>query len=113
MNLPEVSDLSSKSSEPKETQHVETKPDAVPIPINPVVEQLPETASQPAPEPANDNQIKISESAVYKKFFKMLKFGIQLLAVQQKMSSEGLDCKLLDNPDLLIDKTPEDYEEEQ
>lgn len=100
--------MSSKSSEPKESQPVETKPEAVPIPIAPEIEQKLEAA-----EAVNDNQIKISESAVYRKFFKMLKFGIQLLAVQQKMSSEGLDCKLLDNPDLIVVKTPEDYEEEQ
>jgi Subunit CCDC53 of WASH complex len=42
----------------------------------------------------------------------MLKVGIPPAAVKQKMSSEGLDADFLDNPDLLIEKSPEDYEEQ-
>lgn len=66
----------------------------------------------PEPVEVNDNLIKICDSALYRKFFKMLKFGIPVAAVKQKMSSEELDSNLLDNPDLIIDKTPEDYEEQ-
>lgn len=42
----------------------------------------------------------------------MQKVGIPVPAVKQKMSSEGLDSSLLDNPELMIDKTPEDNEEQ-
>lgn len=43
----------------------------------------------------------------------MLKFGINLLAVKQKMSSEGFDSDLLDNGELMIEKSPQDYEEQE
>lgn len=57
---------------------------------------------------ANENRIRISDSYTFKKYFKMLKFGIAPQAVKLKMSSEGYDPNLLDNPDSLIDKCPED-----
>lgn len=59
----------------------------------------------------NSNLIKISESFHFKKFFKMTKFGVPAQAVKMKMISEGLDGDKLDNPDLMIEKVPEDYEE--
>lgn len=52
----------------------------------------------------DDSMIKISESEVYKKYFKMLKVGIPMMAVKQKMQSEGLDCDL-NNPNLMINKS--------
>lgn len=64
-------------------------------------------------EETSGNLIKISESALYKKYFKMIKFGIPMPAVKQKMISEGFDGSLLDNPDLLIERTPQDDEEQQ
>lgn len=64
-------------------------------------------------ETANTNLIKISESSAYKKYFKMLKFGIPVQAVKLKMSSEGMDSNLLDNSELLVEKSPEDNEENQ
>lgn len=72
------------------------------------------TAEEPKKqtEPVDDNLIKVSESALYRKYFKMLKFGIQIAAVKQKMASEGLEASLLDNPDLMIEKTEEDFEEQ-
>lgn len=60
----------------------------------------------------NDKMIKICESGIYRKYFKMLKVGIPLPAVKQKMSSEGLDASLLENPELLIEKSDEDNEEQ-
>ncbi|CRL05388.1 CLUMA_CG017984, isoform A [Clunio marinus] len=67
--------------------------------------------SQITEQTSNDNLIKICDSFLYKKYFKMIKFGVAVPAVKQKMFSEGLDDNLLDNPDLLIEKTPEDNEE--
>jgi Subunit CCDC53 of WASH complex len=55
-------------------------------------------------EPPNDSMIKISESPIYKKYFMMLKVGIPMMAVKQKMHSEELDCDL-NNPNLMINKT--------
>lgn len=111
VNLPEIEAL-----KPLEKAN-ETPADVVPPP--PVKNEVPEPQPQivepaepPQPEPVNENLIKICESSVYRKYFKMLKFGIPPPAVKQKMTSEGLDADLLDNPDLLIDKTPEDDEEQ-
>lgn len=61
----------------------------------------------------NENLIKISESAVYKKYFLMLKFGVSAAAVKLKMSSEGFESHLLDNPDLLIERPPKEDSEEE
>ena len=74
--------------------------------------QEPPEVPQPDSADLSPNQIKISESAIYRKYFKMLKFGIPPAAVKQKMSSEGLDADFLDNQDLMIEKTPEDDEEQ-
>jgi WASH complex subunit CCDC53 len=67
---------------------------------------------QPPESTPNDGLIKICDSPIYNKFFKMLKFGIPPAAVKQKMGSEGLDPNLLDNPDLMVEK-PADVEEEE
>lgn len=40
----------------------------------------------------------------------MLKFGVPPQAVKLKMISEGLEGEKLDNPDLMIEKCPEDDE---
>lgn len=60
--------------------------------------------------PQNTNLIKISESFLYKKYFKMLKFGVPEQGVRVKMLSEGLDGNLIADPNLLIEKCPEDDE---
>jgi hypothetical protein len=105
VNLPAIETL--KSPETKET------PAEVEVPAPPViVEEVQQAPPPPEAPEVNENLIKISESSVYRKYFKMLKFGIPPPAVKQKMSSEGLKADLLDNPDLLIEKTPEDDEEQ-
>ena len=42
---------------------------------------------------------KNSEDERYSKYFKMLKMGVPLQAVKNKMKQEGLDDSVLDNPD--------------
>lgn len=81
---------------------------------DPPAPPVPEIAQEDfsTPQQSDNNLIKISESAVYRKYFKMLKYGILPPAVKQKMNGEGLDGDLLDNPDLMIEKTPEDEEEQ-
>lgn len=59
------------------------------------------------------NFIKISESFQYKKFFKMIKFGVSAQAVKLKMQSEGFDSEKLDHPDELVEKCPEDDVEQE
>ena len=78
-----------------------------------VVPEIIQKAEAVEQETTNDNLIKISESSGFKKYFKMLKFGIPPQAVKLKMKSEGVDSNVLDNPDLMIEKSPEDDEEEQ
>lgn len=107
-NLPEIQNL--QKTEPPKTTDIPLPVDSkhneeVKIPEPPAVEQ--KTVE------TNANMTKISESALYRKYFKMLRVGIPLPAVKIKMNSEGLDPNLLDNPDLLIEKTPEDADEEQ
>ena len=41
----------------------------------------------------------------------MLKFGVPVHAVKLKMLSEGLDGEKLDDPDLMVEKCPEDDQE--
>jgi hypothetical protein len=76
-----------------------------------IAEEQPKTETIEVLQSATtSNMIKISESAEYKVYFKMLKFGVNSQAVKNKMKSEGFDGQLLDNPDLMIEKTPADYE---
>lgn len=104
MNLPDVESL--KLPEPAKERPSEIKEEEPPRPLEDV-------QKQEEPTGTDQNLIKISESATYKKYFKMLKFGINLLAVKQKMSSEGFDSDLLDNGELMIEKSPQDYEEQE
>ena len=41
----------------------------------------------------------MSEDERFAKYFKMLKMGVPLQAVKNKMKGEGLDDSVLDNPD--------------
>ena len=41
----------------------------------------------------------MSEDERFVKYFKMLKMGVPLQAVKNKMKGEGLDDSVLDNPD--------------
>lgn len=98
----------------KLSEFAKEKPDEAvgqdePVKVVPLPQEQIETPQQ---EPVNENLIKISESAIYRKYFKMLKVGIPTPAVKQKMSSEGLVASLLDNSELMIEKTEEDFEEQ-
>ena len=43
--------------------------------------------------------LKVSEDERYSKYFKMLRMGVPMQAVKNKMKSEGLDDNILDDPD--------------
>lgn len=50
-------------------------------------------------EGGNDEQIegpKACEDSRFIRFFKMLQFGVPLVAVKQKMTAEGLDPSILE-----------------
>lgn len=106
-NLPEIQNL--QKTEPPKSD--------IPLAANTKTNEEVKTPEPPPvelkAEETNGNLIKISESSHYRKYFKMLRVGIPPPAVKIKMNSEGLDPNLLDNPELLIEKTPEDTEEEQ
>ena len=57
------------------------------------------------------NLIRICDDSLYKKYFKMLKVGVPLPAVKVKMGAEGLNGSLLDNPDLLMEPSPDNNEQ--
>ena len=42
---------------------------------------------------------KVCDDERFSKYFKMLKMGVPLQAVKNKMKAEGLDDSVLDNPD--------------
>ena len=44
----------------------------------------------------------MSEDERFVKYFKMLKMGVPLQAVKNKMKGEGLDDSVLDNPDASV-----------
>jgi Subunit CCDC53 of WASH complex len=100
---------------PANSQLPDPVPNVVPLesPATPaVVQEVEQKVEEPPVPEVSSNLIKISESAIYKKFFKMVKFGIPLEAVKLDMTNKfGLDGSLLDNPDLMIERSPEDYEQ--
>lgn len=74
-------------------------------------EKQTETSTEP---PTRDEQdavkpdkpmIKISEVPLYRKYFMMLKVGVPLSAVQQKMMGEGVSGVDLSNPECLVENT--------
>lgn len=83
---------------------------AVEKPIEPIEKEKIEEPP-PTTQEINSNLINVCDSSKYKKYFKMLKYGIARTAVKIKMTSEGLDDTILDTPDLLVEKCPEDDEE--
>ncbi|XP_017068534.1 WASH complex subunit 3 [Drosophila eugracilis] len=65
--------------------------------------ELPTTEIQSDTEdPPECIGVRASEDARYRKFFKMVHVGVPAPAVKQKMQSEGLEPRILDNPDLIL-----------
>lgn len=88
---------SSKSKESKNLEQTET-------PNQPPTQELQqESSSKP--------MIKISAVPLYRKYFMMLKVGVPMSAVQQKMASEGVDVDL-SNPDRLVEDTFTDEQQQ-
>lgn len=111
-------DLNDRKASQQEPVKVETKPEAtevasnkeeVTIPDNNNRQQEKEKASEIWKEVDKldvDNNteaiseevkgVKVSEDARYKKYFKMLQFGVPAPAVKLKMKAEGVDGSLLE-----------------
>jgi len=47
--------------------------------------------------------VKVCEDVRYEKYFKMKQFGVPAEAIKLKMSIEGLDSSLLDQPDRILE----------
>lgn len=110
-SLPDVESLklADESREKQEKPSEPEKPD-VPSAVSSNFEEI--TGQTVEQQPAVKNKIKICESFHYKTFFRMLKVGVPFPAVKIKMNAEGLDANLLDTPDALIERSPEDDEQE-
>ena len=57
--------------------------------------EQPEQKTSPPPPPSKT----VAEDERFVKYFKMLKMGVPIQAVKNKMKAEGLDDSVLDNPD--------------
>ncbi|KAL3883424.1 hypothetical protein ACJMK2_029689 [Sinanodonta woodiana] len=80
-----------------------------PPPASPVPMQI----EKPAQEKVETPQNPVSKDPRYMRFFKMLQVGVPETAVKLKMSAEGLDPNLLNNPDApapAADETKDDDE---
>jgi len=51
-----------------------------------------------APEPPAPKLMTVAEDPAFSRFFTMLKVGIAMGAVKQKLAQEGYDPSLLDTP---------------
>ncbi|KAK3585737.1 hypothetical protein CHS0354_020306 [Potamilus streckersoni] len=74
-----------------------TAPQSGPPPPPPA-SPMPMQAEQPV-EKVETQQNPVSKDPRYMRFFKMLQVGVPETAVKMKMSAEGLDPNLLNNPD--------------
>merc|ERR1712013_782387 len=64
--------------------------------------EVPATQDGEAPPAEEELQVKVktvAEDERYSKFFKMLKMGVPLQAVKNKMFQEGLNGDILEDPD--------------
>eukprot|EP01112_Ceratiomyxa_fruticulosa_P008270 TRINITY_DN2138_c0_g1_i1.p1 TRINITY_DN2138_c0_g1~~TRINITY_DN2138_c0_g1_i1.p1 ORF type:complete len:212 (+),score=72.08 TRINITY_DN2138_c0_g1_i1:295-930(+) len=62
----------------------------------------------PPPPPAESSGLTMKDDPRYSKYFKMLRMGIVVQSIQQKMMMEGIDPNILDHPD-----DPSDFSENQ
>ncbi|XP_017153043.1 WASH complex subunit 3 [Drosophila miranda] len=92
----------------------DTNSPAKPLPATTEIDEAPTPAVEepPVPEPELEPEteqepelagVRTCEDIRYRKFFKMLHFGVPAQAVKQKMKSEGLDSQLLDTPDRILE----------
>ncbi|XP_069048913.1 WASH complex subunit 3 [Lepisosteus oculatus] len=77
---------------------VQAPSSAVPAPTEP--QQRPaEAAEQPRSGAAGDDVLTVAKDPRYARYLKMVQVGVPVMAIKNKMVSEGLDPSLLDTPD--------------
>ncbi|KAG4075452.1 hypothetical protein HA402_015105 [Bradysia odoriphaga] len=59
--------------------------------------------STSSPAKAEETGVRVCEDVRYDKYFKMKQFGVPAEAVKLKMSAEGLDPSLLDQPNRILE----------
>ncbi|XP_037036986.1 WASH complex subunit 3 [Bradysia coprophila] len=59
--------------------------------------------STSSPATSEETGVRVCEDARYDKYFKMKQFGVPAEAVKLKMSAEGLDPSLLDQPNRILE----------
>ncbi|XP_016932670.3 WASH complex subunit 3 [Drosophila suzukii] len=90
--------------------HVADEPSRIPAPTEEPNEptqildsKVPSADSQPEPEdPPECIGVRACDDLRYRKFFKMVQVGVPAPAVKQKMTSEGLEPRILDTPNLIL-----------
>lgn len=60
------------------------------------------TVEIPTEEPPSQNGVKAKDDYRYKKYFKMVQFGVPSAAVKQKLQAEGMDPDILDSPEKVL-----------
>ncbi|XP_018794334.1 PREDICTED: WASH complex subunit CCDC53 homolog [Bactrocera latifrons] len=80
-------------------EKTETKPSGGETTTTDNASDVPESTEDATPEPAG---VRAYEDVRFKKFFKMVQFGVPAGAVKIKMQAEGVEPSILDNPNLLL-----------
>ncbi|XP_044002107.1 WASH complex subunit 3 isoform X2 [Aphidius gifuensis] len=80
-------------------------------PDNKVDDEPGDSENDDKPITEKSNLQPINKHPVYEKFFKMINFGVPKPAVQIKMTQEGLDPSLLDDPTRLIPQSADTPQE--
>lgn len=84
----ETSENNSKIEEPIKLDDV-----AKEVPVVSTTTESPEIVQEKAPEIVG---VKACEDARYRKYFKMMQFGVPMTAVKLKVSAEGFDASVLE-----------------
>ncbi|XP_015925958.1 WASH complex subunit 3 [Parasteatoda tepidariorum] len=101
-SIPGLDDVAAES-----TENAEKGPVSAPAPEKATTaagnDVKPSNTSPPAPDTSNKPEekpkMKISQDPRFAKYFKMISLGVQPGAVQLKMTAEGVDPEILNNPD--------------
>nr|XP_015207374.1 PREDICTED: WASH complex subunit CCDC53 [Lepisosteus oculatus] len=80
---------------------VQAPSSAVPAPTEPQ-QRPPEAAEQPRSGAAGDDVLTVAKDPRYARYLKMVQVGVPVMAIKNKMVSEGLDPSLLDTPDAAV-----------
>ncbi|XP_066561576.1 WASH complex subunit 3 [Amia ocellicauda] len=89
-----------QSSESNGTVSVPNQSEVPAVPTLPEAQQTTqETAVQQKASIVSDNVITVAKDPRYARYLKMVQVGVPVMAIKNKMVSEGLDPSLLDTPD--------------